>query len=42
MLPELFMHLEQEYEVAPDECQASVEAWLEAALDKKAIAIVDD
>ena len=41
-LPELCRHLEQEYEVAPDECTASVEAWLEAALDKKVIAIVDD
>ena len=41
-LPELCRHLEQEYEVAPDECKASVEAWLEAALDKKVIAMVDD
>ena len=41
-LPELCRHLEQEYEVAPDECTASVEAWLEAALDTKVIAIVDD
>tara|TARA_B100001057_G_C22515915_1_gene819875 strand:+ start:263 stop:541 length:279 start_codon:yes stop_codon:yes gene_type:complete len=40
-LPELCKHLEQEYEVTPDECKASVEAWLEAALDKKVIAVDD-
>ena len=41
-LTELCMHLEQEYEVDPDECKASVEAWLEAALNKKVIALVDN
>ena len=41
-LPELCKHLEQEYEVTPDECRASVEAWLEVALEKKVIAVVDD
>ena len=40
-LPEICNHLEQEYEVNPDECKASVEAWLEAALDKKVIAVDD-
>ena len=40
-LPELCKHLEQEYEVNPDECKASVEAWLEAALDKKVVAVDD-
>ena len=40
-LPELCKYLEQEYEVNPDECKASVEAWLEAALDKKVIAVDD-
>ena len=41
-LPELCKHLEQQYKVTPDECKTSVEAWLEAALEKKVIAIVDD
>ena len=41
-LPELCKHLEQEYEVTPDECKSSVEAWLEAALEKKVITMVDD
>ena len=41
-LPELCKHLEQEYEVTRDECKSSVEAWLEAALKKKVIAVVDD
>ena len=41
-LPQLCKHLEQEYEVTPDECKSSVEAWLEAALEKKVIAVVDD
>ena len=40
-LPELCKQLEQEYEVTPDECRASVEAWLEAALDKKVVAVDD-
>ena len=40
-LPELCKHLEQEYEVTPDECKTSVEASLEAALDKKVIAVDD-
>ena len=41
-LAELCKHLEQEYEVTPGECKTSVEAWLEAALQKKVIAVVDD
>ena len=41
-LPEICKHLEQEYEVSPDECKTSVEAWLEAALEKKVITVVDD
>ena len=41
-LPELCKHLQDEYEVTPDECKTSVEAWLEAALEKKVIAVVDD
>ncbi|KZR73619.1 PqqD family protein [Prochlorococcus marinus] len=41
-LSELCKHLEQEYEVTPDECKSSIETWLEAALEKKVIAVVDD
>ena len=41
-LPELCKYLEEEYEVTPDECKLSVEAWLEAALEKKVIAVVAD
>ena len=41
-LVELCKRLEGEYEVTPDECKSSVEAWLEAALEKKVIAVVDD
>jgi len=41
-LPELCRHLEEEYEVTPDECKSSVEAWLESALEKKVIAVVED
>ena len=40
-LAELCKHLEQEYEVTPDECKTSVEAWLEAALQKKVIALIE-
>ena len=41
-LPEICKHLQDEYEVAPDECKLSVEAWLEAALEKNVIVVVDD
>ena len=41
-LPELCKYLEEEYEVTPDECKLSVEAWLEAALEKKVIVMIDD
>ena len=41
-LSELCKHLQSEYEVTPDECKSSVEAWLEAALDKQVIVVVDD
>ena len=41
-LPELCKHLEEKYEVTSDECKSSVESWLEAALEKKVIAVVDD
>ena len=41
-LLEICKHLQGEYEVTPDECKTSVEAWLEAALKKKVIAVVAD
>ena len=41
-LPELCKNLEEEYEVTPDECKSSVEAWLESALEKKVITEIDD
>jgi len=41
-LVELCKHLRDEYEVTPDECKTSVEGWLEVALEKKVIAVVDD
>ena len=41
-LSEICTHLEGEYEVTPDKCKSSVEAWLEAALEKKVIAVVED
>ena len=40
-LAELCKHLQREYEVTPDECKTSVEAWLEAALQKKVIALIE-
>ena len=39
-LPELCKHLQLEYHVSLDECKSSVEAWLEAALEMKVIALV--
>ena len=41
-LAEICSHLQEEYDVDPDECQASVETWLEAALKKKVISVADD
>ncbi len=41
-LPELCKHLEEEYEVTSDECKSAIETWLEAALEKKVIAVVED
>ena len=41
-LTELCKHLHGEYEVTSDECKSSTETWLEAALEKKVIAVVDD
>ncbi len=41
-LPELCKNLQEEYEVTSDECKSSTETWLEAALEKKVIAVVED
>ena len=41
-LAELCKHLEDEYEVASDECKSAIENWLEAALEKKVIVVVED
>ena len=41
-LAELCKHLEGEYEVASDECKSAIETWLEAALEKKVIVVVED
>ena len=41
-LPELCKNFQAEYEVTPDECKSAIETWLEAALEKKVIAVVAD
>ena len=41
-LPELCEHLEEEYEVTSEEYKTAIETWLEAALEKKVIAVVED
>ena len=41
-LPELCKNLQEEYEVTSDECKSSIETWLEAALEKKVITVVED
>ena len=40
-LAEICSHLQEEYDVDPVECQASVEAWLEAALEKKVVSTIN-
>ena len=40
-LPELCKYLEEEYEVTTDECKSSIETWLEAALEKKVIVMIE-
>ena len=37
---ELCMQLQQEYEVTPEECSASTQAWLEDALQKKVVVLI--
>ena len=39
---ELCMQLQQEYDVTPEECTASTQAWLEVALQKKVVVIIPD
>ena len=41
-LAELCKHLQSEYDVTPDECKSSVQVWLENALEKNVIAIIED
>ena len=41
-LVELCKHLQSEYDVTPDECKSSVQVWLENALEKNVIAIIED
>jgi hypothetical protein len=38
-LAEICTHLQETYDVDPDACQSSVEAWLETAVEKKVISI---
>ena len=40
-LAELCEHLQDEYDVDPDECHSSVEAWLEAALGKQVVSVIN-
>jgi len=40
-LAEICSRLQEDYDVDPDECQASVEAWLEAALEKKVVSTIN-
>jgi len=37
---ELCMQLQQEYDVTPEECSASTQAWLEDALQKKVVVLI--
>ena len=41
LLTEICSYLQEEYDVDPDECQSSVEAWLEAALEKKVVSRIN-
>ena len=40
-LAEICSYLQEEYDVDPDECQSSVEAWLEAAIEKKVVSTIN-
>ena len=37
---ELCMQLQQEYEVTPEECSESTQAWLEVALQRKVVVLI--
>jgi hypothetical protein len=39
-LDELCIQLQQEYNVTPEECTASTQAWLEVALQKKVVVVI--
>lgn len=41
-LDELCMQLQQEYDVTPEECTASTQAWLEVALEKKVVVVISN
>ena len=41
-LDELCIQLQQEYNVTPEECTASTQAWLEVALQKKVVVVIPD
>ena len=41
-LPEICKYLEEEYEVTTDKCKFAIETWMEAALEKKVMAGVED
>jgi hypothetical protein len=40
-LAEICSYLQEEYDVDADECQSSVEAWLEVALEKKVVSTIN-
>ena len=40
-LAEICSHLQEEYDVDPDECRSSVEAWLKSALEKKVVSTIN-
>lgn len=39
-LDELCIQLQQEYNVTPEECTASTQAWLEVAVQKKVVVVI--
>ena len=41
-LAEICSHLQEEYDVDPGACQSSVEAWLEAAIEKKVVSTINN
>ncbi len=41
-LAEICSHLQEEYDVDAGACQSSVEAWLEAAIEKKVVSTINN